>query len=77
MFEFATHGNGNGLDDLYILPSSAGEALKITRFLRSIDRKHTWELSDVPGQNWYGAEFLAIPFGLGLLADIRRIAKCS
>jgi hypothetical protein len=68
----ATHGNGRGLDDLYILPDSPEEARKITDYVRSINCSYSWSVSDVKGQDWYGKAFIEIPFGEPLLGDIQK-----
>lgn len=67
----ATHGNGNGLDDLYILPDDHAEAERITQYLFSRGMPHHWSASDVEGQDWYGRRFIEIPFGEGMESVIR------
>ena len=67
-----THGNGNGLNDLYILPETPEETGTITRYLRHRAISHHWSHSDVEGQEWYGKNFIEIPFGEGLLGVIEQ-----
>lgn len=58
-----THGNGNGLDDLYILPDNHGEQRVITRWLLDHGIRYQWSYSNVEGQDWHGSHFIEIPFG--------------
>lgn len=67
-----THGNGNGLNDLYILPDDHAERDRITLYLLSIKQSYQWSRSDVEGQEWYGRWFFEIPFGESLLWEIER-----
>jgi hypothetical protein len=59
----SSHGNGNGLNDLYVLPESNDEKRSIELFLNNnkIDYINTY--SDVEGQEWHGKAFIEIPFG--------------
>ena len=66
-----THGNGNGMDDLYILPDSHEESQRIVKYLRKTDRSFYWSRSDVEEHEWHGRSFIDIPFGGSLLNDIR------
>lgn len=67
-----THGNGNGLDDLYILPDNEQERQRIADYLKSIGIRYEWSFSDVEGQDWHGKHFFELPFGEGLLGVIQQ-----
>ncbi len=73
--EFETHGNGSGLDDLYVLPRSPAEALAIRKFLVSIGRDFKTEIADVKGHAWFGKQFIDIPFSQDLRDRIQQIAE--
>jgi len=68
----ATHGNGNGLDDLYILPDDEKERQRIADYLKSRGIRYNWSFSDVEGQDWHGRHFFELPFGEGLLGVIQQ-----
>lgn len=70
-----THGNGHGLDDLYILPDNDNEAKRITDYLAARGIGFDWSLSDVEGQDWFGKRFIEIPFGEGYLGVIQQAAS--
>lgn len=70
-----THGNGNGLNDLYILPNNPKEKERITNYLKSIDCLFTTVRSDVKGHAWFGLYFIDIPFGEYLESRIREITE--
>lgn len=70
MAQFDTHGNGNGLNDLYILPADELEATAIARFLTERGRSFTWSYANVRGHDWYGKRFIEVPFGESLAAEI-------
>lgn len=67
----STHGNGRGLNDLYILPDDAAEGDCIVRYLKARGMGFQWSHSDVEGQEWYGKRFIEIPFGEGMESVIR------
>lgn len=67
-----THGNGRGLDDLYILPDDASEWSQIVGYLKSRSIAYQHSLSDVEGQDWFGKQFIEIPFGEGLRSCIEQ-----
>lgn len=67
-----THGNGNGLNDLYILPDDDQERQRITDYLDSRGIHYQWSFSDVEGQDWFGKRFIELPFGEGLLGVIQQ-----
>jgi hypothetical protein len=58
----STHGNGNGLDNLYILPDTNEEQQVIENWLRarSVGFRKVW--STVPADIWTRKEFLDVPF---------------
>lgn len=60
--KFDTHGNGNGLNDLYVLPESNDELRDIIKFLESIGQTFQMSYVNVKGHEWYGKSFLDIPF---------------
>lgn len=61
--KFQTHGNGNGLDDLYILPESEEEKKHIKKVLEAQMMYYSWTVSNVRGQEWFGKGFFDVPFG--------------
>lgn len=72
-----THGNGRGLNDLYLLPDNDGERDRITEYLKARGIPFEWTRSDVEGQEWYGKTFIEIPFGEGYLGVIKQaLATC-
>jgi hypothetical protein len=71
----STHGNGRGLNDLYILPDDSEESEKITDYLQKREIPYSWSFSDVAGQEWYGKRFIDIPFGESLLGVIEQAVK--
>ncbi len=73
--KFDKHGNGNGLDDLYVLPETDKERDKIIAYLKSINHSYEWSFSNVEGQDWYGKRFLDIPFGECLREEIATLTK--
>lgn len=68
--QFATHGNGRGLDDLYVLPDTQEESRKIWEYLRDNGISFSLTRSDVRGQSWFGKYFFDVPFGEGHKAEI-------
>lgn len=60
--KFDKHGNGNGYDDLYILPETEEEANKIVEFLEANNLNFYWTRADVKGNDWYGNTFIEVPF---------------
>lgn len=72
--QFSTHGNGKGLNDLYILPSSPEEADKIINFLKQSDRSFQWSVANVKGHDWYGKRFIEVPFGESLQSQIEGLS---
>lgn len=70
--EFSTHGNGNNLDDLYILPDNARERRFISDYLHGLNLRWSLRYSDVPGQYWFGKRFFDIPFGEHLIDGISK-----
>ena len=71
----ATYGNGNGMDDLYILPENEYEKQAILDWLDVSDRSWAWSKSNVPDQSWSGRWFFDIPFGEPLLLDLIALAS--
>lgn len=71
----ATHGNGNGLNDLHILPESADEWDKIADYLKSIGQRAELSKADVQGHEWFGRWFFDIPFGESLEPEIRAVLQ--
>lgn len=72
---FSTHGNGNGLDDLYVMPESTEDREKIKEVVKQArdageiwPKNGHWCRSDVPESDWYGRMFYEIPFGESLRA---------
>ena len=67
----ATHGNGNGFDDLYILPENELERKQILKFLKTrCTMSYQWSISDVKGQEWFGKKFIEVPFGASLAKEL-------
>ena len=68
--KFDTHGNGNGLDDLYILPENMEEKVKVVYFLMGKHWNFYYSQSNVEGNEWYGKTFIDVPFGESLKKEI-------
>lgn len=68
-----THGNGNGLNDLYILPETDYEEAILVRWLPSTGYRYRWQRSDNPGNDWHGKRFIVVPFGESLLPDLVKL----
>lgn len=68
-----THGNGMGLNDLYLLPESREENSKIMMYLRTNGINYRCQYSDVEGQEWYGNVFIELPFGESHLDAIKKL----
>lgn len=60
--KFDTHGNGNGLDDLYILPETFTEFQKIQKYLQENKISFVKTYSDVKGHDWFGKTFFLAAF---------------
>ena len=73
--KFDAHGNGKGLNDLYILPDNPDESKKILDYLKSINQKYYFFVSDVKGNDWYRKAFISIPFGEALRLEIEDICR--
>ena len=58
-----SHGNGNGLNDLYILPETEEETKKVMRYIEDNGLSYQWSRANVQGHEWYGKRFIEIPFG--------------
>lgn len=65
MAQYYTHGNGRGLDDLYILPESVDEHNNLKRYLDRKGIRYTMENADVEGSEWFGKVFFELPFMSG------------
>lgn len=61
--KYDTHGNGNGLNDLYILPESSAERHNLQSLAKTNGWDYSWYFSDVEGHKWHGKQFMEIPFG--------------
>lgn len=79
--QFENHGNGHGMNDLYVLPECTREFDALVQVIRELRDKvgfflAAWERSDIAGQDWYGKTFLEIPFGQGFKDAIEtRVAE--
>jgi hypothetical protein len=62
--KFASHGNGNGLNDLYILPESEKEKDLIKSFIKKNDIKSS-SMFYAHGDEWENKLAFEIPFGEG------------
>jgi len=53
--------------DLYILPETSRERHLLQVYRDNLKQNKNivslWQFSDVKGQDWYGKQFLEIPFG--------------
>jgi hypothetical protein len=50
--------------DLYVLPETQKERHQLQVWKESSKYGSVWSYSDVRGQEWYGKQFLEIPFGI-------------
>lgn len=58
--------------DLYILPETTKERHNIQSFIQTKNWGYEWSFSDVIGQDWYGKQFMDIPFGIDLAKEIKK-----
>ena len=67
-----THGNGNELNDLYILPESNEEESKIIECLEKHGLGYQFSYGNVKGHEWYGKKFIEVPFCENWLEIIKK-----
>lgn len=72
--KFDQHGNGVGLDDLYVLPESADESAKIIKYLDKMGIGYHWSFANVKGHAWYGQRFIEVPFYEHLKDQLERLS---
>lgn len=72
--KFDKHGNGNGLDDLYVLPESPTERQYLQSYVNETKRSYEWTRGDVKGSEWYGKDFMILPFGQCLKMYIQELS---
>lgn len=70
-----THGLNHGLNDLYILPESAAETATIWRFLKDKNVSYRTTYANVEGHDWYGKNFIDVPFGEYLWEELEQLAR--
>jgi hypothetical protein len=77
--KYSSHGNGNGLNDLYLLPETEDERKKVKDFLNEKGIEFTTWYSDVKGQDWYGKNFIDVIFGEYLKPELEKLmeVKCA
>ena len=68
--QFSTHET-----DLYILPETQKERHNLQSLCKTKKWSYCWQYSDVQEQNWYGKQFLEIPFGIDLKEEITKYFK--
>ena len=68
--KFDQHGNGCGLDDLYVLPEDKKERLRIAEYLKGKGVHFEYNYSNIKGQDWYGKIFIIIPFGENMRSEM-------
>lgn len=73
--KFSTHGNGNGLDDLYILPESSIEFEKLVGWAKQNNIRLLGFMGNVKGSDWYGKAGFEIPFGESFQEKIEESIK--
>jgi len=56
--------------DLYVLPDSKDEQIKIEQFLKSTKWGWHYSFADVIGNSWFNRSFIEIPFGIELKEKI-------
>lgn len=72
-----THGNGHGLNDLYILPENDDEQERIFDFLLEKKQKWSFSYSNVKGHTWHGKRFIVVDFAECLLDDLEQCIQTS
>lgn len=75
--QFDNHGNGNGLNDLYVLPESKFEREVVIGFLRRKQVYFQLSFGDVEGSDWYGKSFLEIPFMSSMQPELEDAVKMA
>jgi hypothetical protein len=70
--KFDKHGNGHGLDDLYVLPETQEELEKVVAFLKGKGRSFSFFRSTVSGA-WEGKMAIDVPFGESLKPEIEKL----
>lgn len=67
---FSTHGNGHGLDDLYIMPDSEQEANLVLDYLTGLRKSGRLSSYIVCSK-----KFIEIPFGESFKSEIEELIK--
>jgi hypothetical protein len=67
------HGNGNGYNDLYILPETKKERETIEAFLKNNKIGYQLSYANVGGHDWNGKTFIEIPLGEYLKETIKNL----
>ena len=70
-----THGNGNGLNDLYVLCETIYESGMVLAYLKKHNLSHSLSFSNVKGQAWYGKQFMIVNFAEPHCAAIEAMFK--
>lgn len=70
-----SHGNGNGLNDLHILPETQSEHELIKQFAKDNGLMLSRSFGNVEGHIWYGKTFYEIPFGQGYMDQLLALAE--
>ena len=75
IMKFSSHGNGVGLNDLYCLPETNEETIKLWEYINQSARSAETVIGDVEGSEWFGKRFVIIPFGESLKQDIKKFVE--
>ncbi len=74
--KFDTYGNGNGLDDLYVLPENEAEREAITKFLKANWLPYSTTVADKES-DWGNQMFFEIPFAECIKDKISALVQCE
>jgi hypothetical protein len=75
--QYDKHGNGNGLDDLYLLPESEEEKEMVVDYLKKNGLYYSIEFADGADKDstWHRKFFILVPFAEGERKEIKNMLR--
>lgn len=58
--------------DLHVLPETQKERNNLQSYMETKKIGYCWQYSNVKGQDWYGKQFMDIPFRSDLKEDLQK-----